>query len=131
MIGQGAVERLEDEQDAGTKGAHDLGPCVRDTYRSSYAYTIASTACIGLLTFYLCHVLRSLARGLSFGLMLTMLYTSIYGLLVSEDNALVLGSLMLFCLLATVMFLTRKVDWYKGMVGPVHGKTGMAQTTHD
>jgi inner membrane protein len=93
-----------------------------------FAYTIASTACIGLLTFYLSHVLRGLARGLSFGVMLTMLYTAIYGLLVSEDNALVLGSLMLFCILAAVMFVTRKVDWYKGKVGAIHSKAALAQT---
>jgi inner membrane protein len=35
-------------------------------------------------------------------------------LLISEDNALILGSLMLFFLLAAVMVLTRKVDWYRG-----------------
>jgi inner membrane protein len=79
------------------------------------AYLIASAACIGLLTFYLSFVLRSTERGLGFGAMLTMLYAAIYGLLISEDNALVLGSLMLFCLLAAVMFVTRKVDWYKGV----------------
>jgi inner membrane protein len=93
-----------------------------------FAYTVASAACIGLLTFYLSYVLRSLARGLSFGAMLTMLYTAIYGLLISEDNALVLGSLMLFSLLAAVMFVTRKVDWYRGGVALIQGNAGLAQT---
>ena len=93
-----------------------------------FAYTVASAACIGLLTFYLSYVLRSFARGLSFGAMLTVLYTAIYGLLISEDNALVLGSLMLFCLLAAVMFVTRKVDWYRGRVGLIQAKTGLAQS---
>jgi inner membrane protein len=77
------------------------------------AYLTASTACIGLLTFYLSFVLRSKARGIGFGAMLTSFYTAIYGLLISEDNALILGSLMLFFLLAAVMGLTRKVDWYR------------------
>jgi inner membrane protein len=77
------------------------------------AYLLASTACIGLLTFYLTFVLRSLSYGLTFGSLLTLLYAGIYGLLISEDNALVLGSLMLFVLLALVMYATRKVDWYK------------------
>jgi inner membrane protein len=77
------------------------------------AYLLASAACIGLLTFYLTYVLRSLTYGLSFGTLLTLLYSGIYGLLISEDNALILGSLMLFGLLALVMILTRKVDWYK------------------
>ena len=78
------------------------------------AYLIASTGCIGLLSFYLSFVLRSTARGVGFGAMLTSFYAAIYGLLISEDNALILGSLMLFFLLAAVMVLTRKVDWYRG-----------------
>jgi inner membrane protein len=77
------------------------------------AYLLAAAASIGLLTFYLSFVLRSLAYGVTFGGLLTLLYAGIYGLLVSEDNALILGSLMLFGLLALVMFVTRKVDWYR------------------
>lgn len=78
------------------------------------AYLCASVACIGLLTFYLTYVLRSLMRGVGFGAMLTLLYAAIYGLLISEDNALLLGSMMLFAILAAVMVITRNVDWYKG-----------------
>ena len=77
------------------------------------AYLLAGAACIGLLTFYLTFVLRSFRYGLGFGSMLALLYAGIYGLLISEDNALILGSLMLFALLALVMYVTRKVDWYK------------------
>jgi inner membrane protein len=77
------------------------------------AYLLASASCIGLLTFYLSSVLRSTRRGLGFGAMLMSLYAAIYGLLISEDNALVLGSLMLFCVLSSVMFVTRQVDWYR------------------
>jgi inner membrane protein len=76
-------------------------------------YLISSAACIGLLTFYLAHVLRSLTRGLTFGAMLTTLYAAVYGLLISEDNALILGSSLLFLVLATVMVITRRVDWYR------------------
>jgi inner membrane protein len=78
------------------------------------AYLVSSAACIGLLTFYLSYVLRSVTRGVGFCVMLTTLYAAVYGLLISEDNALILGSLMLFAVLATVMVVTRKVDWYKG-----------------
>jgi inner membrane protein len=41
-----------------------------------------------------------------------LLYAVLYGLLLSEDNALVLGSMLLFAALAVLMVLTRKVDWY-------------------
>lgn len=92
------------------------------------AYLIASAACIGLLTFYLSFVLRSTERGLGFGAMLTTLYAAIYGLLISEDNALVLGSLMLFCLLAAVMFVTRRVDWYKGTAESLRARVSLPQT---
>ncbi len=77
------------------------------------AYLLASLGCIGLLTFYMSYVLRSALRGLGFGAMLAALYGAVYGLLISEDNALLLGSLLLFAVLVAVMVVTRKVDWYK------------------
>ena len=77
------------------------------------AYLIASVACIGLLGVYLSAVLRSTARGMGFAAMLAVLYAALYGLLVSEDNALVLGSGLLFVILAAIMLVTRKVDWYE------------------
>ena len=77
------------------------------------AYVVAAAACIGLIGFYLGHVLRSRARGLGFAAMLALLYAALYGLLVSEDNALVLGAGLLFAVLAAIMLVTRKVDWYQ------------------
>ena len=77
------------------------------------AYLVASVACIGLLAFYLTAVLRSTARGLGFAAMLATLYAALYGLLMSEDNALVLGAGLLFVILAAIMVITRKVDWYQ------------------
>ena len=76
------------------------------------AYLLSAAACIGLLGFYLSAVLRSVARGAGFAAMLAALYGALYGLLVSEDNALVLGALLLFAILATIMVVTRKLDWY-------------------
>ncbi|MEO6172135.1 MAG: cell envelope integrity protein CreD, partial [Arenimonas sp.] len=77
------------------------------------AYLIASIACIGLLGVYVRSVLKSEARSLAFSAMLTVLYCVLYGLLVSEDNALVMGSILLFSILAAIMLVTRKVDWYQ------------------
>lgn len=82
-----------------------------------WAYLTASVACIGLLGFYLSAVLRSVARGVGFAAMLATLYAALYGLLVSEDNALVLGSGLLFVILAAIMVITRKVDWYQLAAG--------------
>ncbi|MGH8075184.1 MAG: cell envelope integrity protein CreD [Lysobacter sp.] len=78
-----------------------------------WAYLAAGVACIGLITFYLSAVLRSVVRALGFAAMLSTLYAALYGLLVSEDNALVLGAGLLFAVLATLMAVTRKVDWYQ------------------
>ncbi len=83
------------------------------------AYLIASAACIVLIGFYLSFVLHNWYRGMGFGAALTLLYGALYGLLMSENNALVLGSILLFSLLAAVMVITRKVDWYQiGKVAP-------------
>ncbi|PCE32727.1 cell envelope integrity protein CreD [Burkholderia ubonensis] len=77
-----------------------------------YAYLAASGACIGLLGFYLSFVLDSAKRGAAFAGLLATLYAALYGLLLSEDNALMLGSLLLFAILAGIMTLTRRIDWY-------------------
>lgn len=77
------------------------------------SYLIASLACVGLLGYYLSHVLKSKANGLLFAGLLTALYGALYGILQSEDNALLMGSLLVFGLLALTMIITRKVDWYQ------------------
>ena len=77
------------------------------------AYLISAAACIGLQGFYLSGVLRSWKYGLGFSTMLTLLYGVLYMLLASENNALLMGSLLLFGILAVIMWITRKVDWYE------------------
>lgn len=76
------------------------------------AYLLSASACVSLIGFYVCHVLRSVAHGLGFSAGLAALYGLLYGLLSAEDYALLMGSLLLFGLLGTVMVLTRKLDWY-------------------
>jgi inner membrane protein len=76
------------------------------------SYLTASAACVILLGYYLTHVLKSKAHGFTFAALLTALYGALYGILASEDNALLMGSLLVFGLLALVMVVTRKVDWY-------------------
>ena len=79
----------------------------------AFAYLSASAACVGLLGYYLSYVLKSKANGFIFASMLTALYGALYGILASEDNALLMGSLLVFGLLALTMTITRKVDWYQ------------------
>jgi inner membrane protein len=76
------------------------------------AYMAASAACVVLLGYYLSFVLKSKRNGIAFSVMLTALYGALYAILASEDNALIMGSILVFGLLALTMFITRKVDWY-------------------
>lgn len=76
------------------------------------AYASAATASTLLLVVYFSAVLRGWRRGLGLGAYVGVLYATLYGLLSSEDNALLLGTLLLFGLLGVLMIGTRKVDWY-------------------
>ncbi|AOE82965.1 cell envelope integrity protein CreD [Pseudomonas sp. TCU-HL1] len=86
------------------------------------AYAISASACVALVGFYVSHVLHSWVRGCGFTLGLAALYGMLYGLLSAEDYALLMGSLLVFGLLACVMVLTRKLDWYG--VGRAHPASG-------
>lgn len=77
------------------------------------AYLVSAAACIGLQFFYLSGVLQGWWRAAGFAAMLTALYGVLYALLLSDDNALLMGSLLLFGILATIMWVTRKVNWYE------------------
>ena len=78
-----------------------------------YAYLAASVSCVVLIGYYLSYVLGGWWRGAGFAAKLAALYAVLYGLLLSEDNALMLGSLLLFLVLAAIMVLTRRIDWYQ------------------
>jgi len=76
------------------------------------AYAGAASASVLLLAVYFSAVLEGWRRGLSFGAFVALLYAALYGLLASESNALLLGALLIFGMLAALMLVTRKVDWY-------------------
>jgi inner membrane protein len=76
------------------------------------AYAAASCACAALLAVYASAMLGRSLHGLAFGAGIALLYGLLYTLLQMEQNALVIGSVMLFAGLATVMLLTRRIDWY-------------------
>ncbi|WP_416383999.1 inner membrane CreD family protein [Roseateles microcysteis] len=67
------------------------------------------TVGLALSLFFL--LLLSLSEHLSFGLAYGS--AALFVLLRLEQAALVIGSLLLFALLAAVMTLTRRLDWYK------------------
>ncbi len=76
------------------------------------AYALASGACALLLTVYACYMLQSVWRGVPFGLGIGTLYGLLYVLLQIEQTALLVGAVALFAVLAAIMLLTRRIDWY-------------------
>ena len=76
------------------------------------AYAIAAGACVLLLTYYASHILQGWKRGLPFGAGIAALYGMLFVLLRMEQTALLVGAIALFVVLAAVMMLTRRVDWY-------------------
>ncbi|MGP1716925.1 MAG: cell envelope integrity protein CreD [Methylophilus sp.] len=78
----------------------------------AYAYGIASVGCVSLIGYYLANIMKNVRFGVVFSLKLGLLYATLYGILISEDNALLMGSILIFSLLAFTMVVTRKVDWY-------------------
>ena len=77
------------------------------------AYAVAATACVGLIGWYTYYVLNSVKRATIFTAILGGLYAGFYGLLTIEDLNLLLGAIFCFVLIASVMILTRKIDWYR------------------
>ena len=88
------------------------------------AYAIAALACVSLIGVYLATVLRGARRSMLFAAGLGALYVALYAVLRLEDHALLMGSALVFALLAATMIGTRRVDWYR--VGPVQPAAGSA-----
>ncbi len=77
------------------------------------AYACASAACVLLIGYYSRYVLRSWqASGMVTG-QLALSFGGLYGLLHSDQNALMIGSIILFALLAAIMIGTRNVNWFE------------------
>jgi len=77
-----------------------------------YAYLIGAFACTALLTCYFGAILRGRRFGLLLGSGLSLLYAVLYVILQAEDYAMLMGSLLLFGVLAGLMLATRHLDWY-------------------
>nr|WP_297351536.1 cell envelope integrity protein CreD [uncultured Caldimonas sp.] len=96
------------------------------------AYAGASAACALLLAYYASHMLGGWGAGLGFGAGVGTLYGALYLLLQMEQTALVMGSLLLFAVLALIMIVTRRLDWYglsTSMARPAAPAGGAKQVT--
>ncbi len=75
------------------------------------AYLLASGGVVGLICAYSFSILGSRAQGFIVGASVAVLYGYLYVLLQNQDYALLIGSLGIFAILGTIMYLTRKLDW--------------------
>ncbi|HBX52734.1 MAG: hypothetical protein A2275_09490 [Bacteroidetes bacterium RIFOXYA12_FULL_35_11] len=78
-----------------------------------WAYVIASIGIISLIVLYAASVFKNKKVVGIVASVLILLYSYIYVLLQLEDYALLMGSLGLFVVLAVIMYLSRKVNWYE------------------
>jgi inner membrane protein len=78
----------------------------------SWAYFIAAVASTLLITWYCRFFLGGGVRTFMIGAGLAGVYLFLYITLRQQDYALLMGAIALFAVLAIVMYVTRKVDWY-------------------
>jgi len=78
-----------------------------------YSYLISSLMTIILIGFYIKSIYRSKQIALLITGMLAMFYGFMYVILQLQDYSLLLGNIMLFIILAAVMFFTRKINWFE------------------
>ena len=77
-----------------------------------YSYLISSVSIISMITLYAQSISKNLKLTYIIGLILIMLYLFIYSIIQMQDYALLMGSFGLFLVLATIMYLSRKINWY-------------------
>lgn len=76
------------------------------------SYLIASLLVIVLITLYVKSVYKSLKISGIIFIALTTFYGFMYTILLLQDYSLLIGNIALFILLASVMFITRKLNWF-------------------
>ncbi len=78
----------------------------------NFAYWVSAVATAGLISGYSYFILRNPKLTALVAAILLVLYVFFFSLLQLQDFALLIGSLGLFVILATIMYLTRNIDWY-------------------
>ena len=82
------------------------------------AYAVAAASVVLIVGGYAMAVLRARRAGLLLGGVLALIYAMLYGLIAAEEYALLIGSLVLVVMVALMMYLTRRIDWYAYVPAP-------------
>ncbi|HRN79577.1 MAG TPA: cell envelope integrity protein CreD [Ferruginibacter sp.] len=77
-----------------------------------YAYLISAIATISMVVLYAKSHFGNWKAAFVFSATLSILYGFIFVLLRLEDTALLVGSIGLFIVLACIMYVSRKINWY-------------------
>jgi len=77
-----------------------------------WAYAASGLACLGVMSGYVSTVLGGWRGGLVFGGAGAFTLGLLYWLLMREQTALAIGSVAALAVLAAVMWLTRRIDWF-------------------
>ena len=80
--------------------------------RFNFAYLIASGAVILSIAGYCSVVLQQRIRGINTGILFAVLFSFIYVMVIAQDASLLMGSISIWFILALIMYMTRKIDWY-------------------
>ena len=76
------------------------------------SYLISSFSILVMITLYAHSFAKNSRLTKLIGLILILLYLFIYSIIQMQDYALLMGSIGLFIVLAVIMYLSRKIDWY-------------------
>ena len=91
-----------------------------------YGFLIASAATVILLAANAGWIFSNRLQGLRALLIFSSLYGLIYVLLRLEDNALLVGAIASFMVIAAAMYFTRGIDWYGTTPGTGFSKENVA-----
>ncbi|MBI5222495.1 MAG: cell envelope integrity protein CreD [Candidatus Magasanikbacteria bacterium] len=78
-----------------------------------WAYLISAASVLIMTSLYAKTVFKNIRATVIMFLILAAIYTFIYTILQLQDYALLIGSIGLFVILAVVMFISRKINWYE------------------
>jgi inner membrane protein len=95
---------------------------ISEHFNFDRAYLTSAAAITVLITGYSRGILKNSCFTLTVGGILLLLYGYLYIVLQLEDYALIMGSAGLLLVLATIMYITRRIDWYSLQDGVEKGQ---------
>ena len=81
-------------------------------YSFRLSYVASAFAAWAMISLYTCSVLKNGRKTLIVAAILAILQAYFYVMTQLQDYSMIFGTLMLFVALASVMFVTRRLDWY-------------------